>query len=142
MRKDIAKIESTMLGYEGHGILSCMLTVTYGKGRGQQSVGGYCLDTPVHDDQGTFVCRMGTAYGMEFVARVIRACGVDTWEQIKGRTIYVLQDLDEGAPAWGTSRVSGIENLPTERGERFIFADLRDEFGENGSPKVASRSGE
>jgi hypothetical protein len=140
MRKDIAKIESTMLGYESHGILSCMLTVTYGSSG--QGVGGYCLDTPVHDDEGNFVCRVGTAYGMEFVARMIRACGVDTWEQIKGRTIYVLQDLDEGALGWGTARVLGIENLPTEPGERFVFADLRDEFEEDGSPKVASRSGE
>jgi 3D (Asp-Asp-Asp) domain-containing protein len=137
MRKDIAKIERTMLGYEDHGILSCMLHVTYGSSG--QGVGGYCLDTPIRDADDNFVCRMGTAYGMEFVARVIRACGVDTWEQIKGRTIYVLQDLEEGAPAWGTSRVVGIENLPTERGERFIFADLRDEFEDDGSPKLASR---
>lgn len=136
MRQDIAKITGTMLGYEDHGILTCMLTVEYGGGSGQ-GIGGYCLDTPVKDD-GRFVCRVGTAYGMEFVARVLRACGVDKWEDVKGRTIYVLQDLPEGEAAWGTSRVVGIENLPTERGERFIFADLAAEFDPDGST-LASR---
>lgn len=130
-RQDIAKITSTMLGYEDHGILSCMLTVDYG-GSGQ-GVGGYSLDTPVKDENDRFVCRVGTAYGMEFVARIIRACGVQTWEKVKGRTIFVLQDLAADEVAWGTSKVVGIENLPTEGGERFVFADLLDEFATEAS---------
>lgn len=126
MRKDVAKITNTMLGYEDHGILSCMLTVDYG-GAGQ-GVGGYSLDTPIKGRDDKFLRREGTAFGMEFVARVIEACGVKSWEQIKGRTIYVLQDLPEDAPTWGTSKVIGIENLPTEPGRQFIFQDLVDEF--------------
>lgn len=121
-RRDIAKITSTMLGVEDHGILTVWLTVDYG-GSGQ-GIGGYSLDGPTHDDDGKFLGRVGSAFGMEFVARTMRACGVDKWEDLKGRTIYVLQDLPDDESAWGTSKVVGIENLPTERGERFIFADL------------------
>lgn len=126
VRRDIAKITSTMLGVEDHGILTCHLIVDYGGGG--QSIGGYALDTPTHDENGRFSGRVGTAYGMEFVARVMRACGVDKWEDVKGRTIFVLQDLADGEPSWGTSKVVGIENLPTERGERFIFAELHSEM--------------
>lgn len=128
-RKDLAKITSTMLGYESHGILTCMLMVDYGGLC--QGVGNYSFDQPVHDEGGAFVGRFGTAYGMEFVARVIRACGVDTWEELKGRTIFVLQDLDAENSGWGSSSVVGIENLPTERGERFVFSRLKDWEGAN-----------
>lgn len=126
MRKDVAKITNTKLGYEDHGILTCMLIVNYGNT--SQGVGGYALDAPLRDENDRFLRRNGTAFGMEFVARVIKACGVETWEEVKGRTVYVLQDLPEGSSALGTSKVIGIENLPTEPGKQFIFQDLVDEF--------------
>lgn len=139
MRKDIAKIKSTFLGVEDHGILTCFLHVDYGSGG--QGIGGYSLDEPTwgtddgfvvgsrpDDHTARFAGRRGTDFGMEFVRRVIKACGVDSWEKVTGRTIYVLQDLPEGSSALGTSKVLGIENLPTEPGEQFIFADLRKEF--------------
>ena len=125
-RQDIAKITSTHLGWEDHGILTVMLTVEYGGGA-CQGIGGYALDMPVRNDSGKFEGRYGTAYGMEFIARVMRAAGVRKWEDLRGRTIFVLQDLPEGDTALGTSRVVGIENLPTEQGERFVFADLANE---------------
>lgn len=131
MRQDIAKITGTSLGYEDHGILSCMLTVTYGGGA-CQGVGGFSLDTPYKDANGKHLGRVGTGYGMEFVARVMRACGVSSWEKINGRTIYVLQDGEPGESMLGSSRVLGIENLPTEPGERFIFAELADHFTDDG----------
>lgn len=114
--KEIAKIESTMLGYEDHGILSTMLFVNYGGS--SQGVGGYALDS--YDKEAKR--RIGTAYGCEFIIRTMKACGVDSWEKVKGRTIYVLKEND----SWG--KVLGIENLPTERGNRFIFADLFEEL--------------
>lgn len=121
MRKDIAKITSTMLGYEGHGILTVNLQVDYGGST--QGIGGYALDRYRKGD--AFAgSRVGTAYGMEFIIRTMRACGVEKWEDVKGRTIFVLQDLPEGSSALGTSAVVGIENLPTEKGERFLFADI------------------
>lgn len=122
-RRDIAKIASTRLGVEDHGVLTAYLTVDYGGGA-VQAIGGYGLDR--YDAE--LKRRVGTAYGCEFIARVIRACGVTKWEDVAGRTIYVLQDLPEGVAVLGTAKVVGIENLPTEPGERFVFADLADEF--------------
>lgn len=123
MRRDIAQITGTFLGVEDHGILTCTLTVDYGGGR-VQTIGGYSLDTPSKDSSD----RVGTDYGMEFVARVMRTCGVRCWEHLVGRTIYVLQDLEPDAPTWGPSNVVGIEKLPTEPGGKFLFGDLAGEF--------------
>lgn len=97
--REIAKITRTHLGPEEHGILTGMLHVTYGGGA-SQFLGGYDL-------------RRSTAG--PFIAATLKACGVDRWEDLVGRTIYVLTK---------DRRVEGIEPLPTERGERFIFADL------------------
>jgi hypothetical protein len=96
----LAKIERTFLGFEDHGILTGFVHVTYGGSA--QGVGGYDL-------------RTGSA-AAEFVTRMLKACGVFSWEQLAGRTIYVLTDE--------TGRVVGVENLPTERGERFLFTDI------------------
>jgi hypothetical protein len=119
----IAKIESTQLGYEDHGILTAYLQVSYGGGL-HQGVGGYGFDEYVGErGKGK---RIGTAYGMEFVARLLRACGVERWEQLPGRTVYVL--TDESQPMGFGGKAVGIEPLPTEPGERFMFEDLRQQF--------------
>lgn len=77
-------IESTMLGYEDHGILTCWLTLSYG-GSGQ-GFGGYALDEPVFEngDRSKFKGRVGTAYGMQFVVGVMKAVGAESWENLKG----------------------------------------------------------
>lgn len=116
MTEHIAKITSTFLGVQDHGILTATAVVDYG-GSGQ-SIGGYCLDAPRGERRG----RVGTAFGMEWVARFIRACGVDSWEKVTGRTVIVVKaDGDY-------SKVLGIKPLPTENGKPFIFAELADEF--------------
>jgi hypothetical protein len=118
----IAKVEETMLGVEDHGILTATLHVTYG-GSGQ-GIGGYALDNPDPDmGDSADTRRIGTAYGMEWIARCIRACGVDRWERIKGRTIIVLFESERFG-----ARPIGIAPLPTEPGAPFIFADLTREF--------------
>lgn len=127
-RKDVAKITDAFLGLEAHGIFTLQLFVDYGNS-GCQGVGGYGLDVPVKKLDGSHSHRAGSAYGHEFIIRTMRACGVDEWSKIVGRTIYVLQDLPEGSSALGTSKVVGIENLPTEPGERFVFADLAEQMG-------------
>lgn len=96
--RTIAKIERTHLGSEDHGILTGYLFVTYGGG--SQGVGGYAIE----DVAGAYI------------AQTLSACGVDSWEKLKGRTIYVLTDE--------TRRVVGIEPLPTEPGRPFMFSDL------------------
>jgi hypothetical protein len=68
-----AKIENTYLGYEGHGILTCYLALSYG-GSGQ-SFGGYELKHP--------------AYGINFIDKILKTIGVDSWEQLSGKMIRV-----------------------------------------------------
>jgi hypothetical protein len=110
MHKSIAKIESTELGFMDNGTFTAYLHVTYGGGG--QGVGGFYLGD-----------EMGSPAGA-FIGRVLKACGVSSWEELKGRTIYVLHE--ERSEGWKGPAV-GIENLPTEPGERFLFADWQAE---------------
>lgn len=122
---EIAKAESTMLGVEDHGILSATVMFNYG-GSGQ-GIPGYMMDTSVkhtsfkgkYNDGSKYDGRVGTAYGMEFVRRLLLAFGVDQWENIVGRTVFVLKDKGDH---WGT--IKGLRPLPTEEGREFVFADL------------------
>jgi hypothetical protein len=111
---EIAKITSTALGYEDHGIFTCVLHVDYGGT--SQGVGGYALDRYDEDKR----VRVGSVYGMEFIARILRAAGVERWEQLKGRTIFVVREHK----GWG-AKVLGICNLPTEPGEEFLFDSIK-----------------
>lgn len=101
MNKEIAKIESTMLGFEDHGNLTAMLMVDYGDGA-RQGIGGYALKQTA----------------AAFIEGVLFACGVRTWEELTGCTIYVLTE-DDG-------RVYGIQHLPTEPGGLFVFPRAND----------------
>ena len=121
----IAKVESTMLGVEDHGLLTAVLM--FDLGTSAQGTPGYALDGMVkrtrfagkYDDGSGEHGRVGSAYGMEFVRRLLMACGVDRWEQLPGRTVFVLRDA--GDPY---GYIKGIRPLPTERGKEFIFDDL------------------
>ncbi len=83
-----AKITSTMLGWEDHGIFTCMIQLDYdGSGQG---FGGYGLDDYVGErGKGR---RMGTAYGLEFIMRVCQVVGVEKWEDLPGK--YVRADAE------------------------------------------------
>ena len=85
-----AKITSTMLGVEDHGILTCWLYLEYGESgcQGCQGFGGYSLDTP--DKTHVFwLRRVGCAWGMEFINRILAVVGVEKWEQLPGKHIRV-----------------------------------------------------
>lgn len=113
MHQQIAKIESTFLGYEDHGIFTAMLHCDFG-GSGQ-GIGGFSLDSYEEEKKR----RVGSAFGIDFIARTLEVCGVDSWEKVKGRTIFVLRESD----SWG-AKVLGIQSLPTEGKAIFIFDDL------------------
>lgn len=121
MKETIAKIKSTMLGYEDHGIFTVWLTLDYGSSG--QGAGGWALDTPLKDEDDKFIKRVGTAQGLDFIIGVMRACGVQKWEDIAGRTVIALSEGDEGS--WGGT-VIGLKPLPTEKGKEFIFRDAFD----------------
>ncbi len=75
------KIESTMLGWEDHGMLTAWLTVTWPGGG--QGFGGYALDEPIQIG-GKFSHRQGSDFGMRFVESIIKTVGVESWEKLKG----------------------------------------------------------
>jgi hypothetical protein len=56
------------------------------------------------------------------------ACGANEWSEVEGRTIIALRGDDD------RSTVVGIAPLPTERGTRFVFAQLADEFRASRDP--------
>lgn len=113
-QREIAKIKSTFLGVEDHGMFSVNVGFTYDNGGSYQGTGHYALDR--YDE--TLDRRVGSAEGMEFIIRLLNACGVSEWARLPGRTVFVLKD-----PGFN-GLIRGIEPLPTEPGAPFIFADV------------------
>lgn len=96
-------IESTMFGAEDHGITTASLAVKW-KGGGV-SVGGYGLD--IYDDETK--SRVGAAYGMDQLIRIMETVGVTRWESLKGKSVIALF----GDKTYLGSRVLGIAGLHT-----------------------------
>lgn len=114
MTKEIAKIEETHLGWEDHGCFTACVMLDYGGVH--QGMGHYILSSPKKDAEGQYLGQQGTAEGMDFLMAVCKAAGVDTWEQLPGRTVFAV--LDE------RKMVVGLEPLPTERGTAFHVDDV------------------
>lgn len=85
-----AKITSTFLGREDHGIMTAYVNVQYDTAS-HQGFGGYALDKPV-GEKGVFRERQGVRAGMEFVVGVLGAVGVDSWEELKGKHVRIDHD--------------------------------------------------
>lgn len=74
-----AKITSTHLGFEDHGMFSFMLSMQWdGTGQG---FGGYRLDRYDHAQK----CSVGTASGMDIIIGILNAVGVEKWEDLEGK---------------------------------------------------------
>jgi len=86
-----AKITSTMLGVEDHGIFTCMLYLDYG-GAGQ-GAGGYAMDTP--KNIGDKTVRVGTIFGMQLIIEVLRVVGVSKWEDLPGKHVRASASYDK-----------------------------------------------
>lgn len=78
-----AKIASTSLGYEDHGILTAFLHLS-GEGWGV-GFGGYALDT--WND--ALKRRVGTSYGIEFITSILTTLEVSSWERLPGQFVRV-----------------------------------------------------
>jgi len=84
-----ARIRSTRLGVEDHGIFSAYLDLDYGGGG--QSFGGYALDgCPVERRAGSK--RVPTRFAGLFIARVLEVLEVGTWEKLPGTFCRVDSD--------------------------------------------------
>lgn len=110
--KRIAKIKDTFLGWEDHGIFTATLTLDYGGS--VQGCGMYGLS---YNPKGTG--HIGAPGGIDHLMAILRACGTDSWEKLKGRTVFAILDMD----GFG-GKVIGLEPLPTEGGKKFYFKDI------------------
>lgn len=112
-----AKITSTMLGREDHGILTFMVFVEFGcSGCG---IGGYAID---QYDRGTNN-RVFSVKGLEAISKILETVGVDKWEDLPNKYIRVK---DNG---WG-STIDEIGNLMEEK-----WFNIREFFANNNNEK-------
>lgn len=72
-----AKIIATMLGYEDHGILTCMIYLN--QAGSSQVFGGYRLDSPNGDH---------VSCGF-WIRRILNVVGVEKWEDLNGKYVRV-----------------------------------------------------
>lgn len=78
-----AKITSTMLGREDHGIMTFMIFVEfYGAGCG---IGGYALDQYDRETD----TRVFSTKGLECISKILETVGVNKWEDLTGTYIRV-----------------------------------------------------
>lgn len=76
-----AKIKSTFLGIEDHGIMTCSLQLegdSWGQGFGNYSFGGSK--------------KPWSGFGIEAIAEIIEAVGVESWEKLPGTTVRVRRE--------------------------------------------------
>lgn len=76
-----ARIKSTMLGREDHGIMTFMIYIDacdFSCG-----IGGFCLDEYNHDTK----ARIFRAESMEAISEILDVVGVDKWEDLPGKYI-------------------------------------------------------
>jgi len=81
-----ARIISTMLGAEDHGIFTASLIL---EGDGWQcAFGGAALDKP-SKDRTREPFRVGCAYGCEYIRRLLEVLEVPSWEKLAGALVRV-----------------------------------------------------
>lgn len=78
-----ARIESVMLGYEDHGILTAYVFVKFANGG--CGFGGYAFDEWNKAKQR----RVGCAFGSEWIINVLETVGVKKWEDLPGKPVRV-----------------------------------------------------
>lgn len=97
-----ARITSTMLGREDHGIMTFMIYIDAGDF--SCGVGGFCLD----EFNTTTQTRVFRAESMEAISKILDVVGVDKWEDLPGKHIR-FEDA-----GWG-STVTKIGNIITDK---------------------------
>lgn len=93
-----AIIESTMLGYEDHGILTAYIFVK--SASWSCGFGGYGMDIYNTEKKR----RVGHAFGIDFIAGILETVGAGSWEKLKGKHIRVE------AEGWG-GKIRRIGNI-------------------------------
>lgn len=106
-----ARIKSTMLGREDHGIMTFMICID--SGNFLCNVGGYELDEFNPATQ----TRVFKTESMEAISKILEVVGVDKWEDLPGKYIR-FEDNGRGPT------VSKIGNILKDN-----WFDLREFFG-------------
>lgn len=105
-----ARIRSTMLGRENHGIMTFIIYIdacNFSCG-----IGGFCLDEYNNDIK----ARIFKAESMEAISKILDVVGVDKWEDLPGK--YIRFE-DNG---W-SSTITKIGNIINDK-----WFDMRDFF--------------
>ena len=110
-----AKITSTQLGREDHGIMTFMIFVEFDIGC--CGIGGYALD---YYDRASKT-RVYSPKSMEIISKILDVVGVDSWEQLPGKYIRFTYD-------GGGSVINEIGNITKDK-----WLNIRDFFAKNES---------
>lgn len=90
-----ALIERTSLGYEDHGCLTFWLSLKF-ENFGQ-GFGGFALDAkPLDRNAGEQ--RGPHAIAGAFIAAILKAVGVERWEDVRGKHVRVRRERDQWGP--------------------------------------------
>lgn len=79
MKEINAKIEDTMLGFEDHGIFTCMIYLDFGDSS-HQGFGGYSL---------------GNEYTNRVITGLLKTLEIDQWESLKGKYVRIRKEDDK-----------------------------------------------
>lgn len=100
-RAEVMTIDRTTLGFEDHGIMTAYL---------------HCSADSIGCTLGGYFIR--NRFGADFLGTILETLKAHTWEELKGKRIYVLFD---GESPWGSQSI-GLANIDT--GDVLIFADF------------------
>lgn len=121
--KELGIIDYVHLGWEDHGIFTFYIGFNFG-GR-TQAFGGYALDDYDKEKE----TRVGTAFGLQTIMRIMKVANVNDWKDLVGRELFVLRDHSRGT-------IRGIMGPPYRGGGAFIIQDLVDEINDSLSETV------
>jgi len=116
--KKLGKIKSAEFFIEDHGILTFFLTFDFGGSC--QGFGGYTLDSwDKKKDR-----RVGTAFGMDLILKLLNTFGVDRLDRIVGRTCFALYEQ----PYRWNDTIKGIETPKFDGGKQFVIDEHVEEW--------------
>lgn len=81
-----AVLDTAELCIEGHGIFTCLLSFDFGGFHQGMGAYGLCHFDKQQDR------RVGTAYGCDFIMRVMRVLEVERWADVKGQHVRVRRE--------------------------------------------------
>lgn len=116
-RKELGKVKSVKLAREGHGILTCFVTLDFGGT--EQGFGGVALD--VYEKVAKI--RKGTAAGMDWIVRLLRLFDADSLDSIVGKTVWAIYKKQ----GWNEP-IIGLETPEFDGGRTFMTADWQKEW--------------